>query len=269
MSRNSRGSFNLLKSSAEISQSETSRINPVPAYRAYGVTKRENFFTVLNEILAIILGWYLYIPCFFIILVGTIFMIKLLGNTGVIFAFLVIILFIYFVLGRNIRKRASFVSKLRKKCKQLGYAFEFKRSFFRGLRFNNEGIDLIVHSPYKRWYLRFMTPKKHRSYITILNRNEIEVKTNVTRNHLKAVLGFGKIKVRRYDYSFKEVFNSDSIKTQKVLLINPVPLDMFKKDIDGATIPIGSGEKLYDYVMFSGSGFISDLQREYDESKKR
>ena len=264
MAKESRSTFNLLKSNAEIS-----KINPVPSYRAYGVTKRENIFTYLNELLAILLGWFIYIPCFVIIFIGTIFMVKLFGNTGIIFVFLTVLLFIYFVLGRNIRKRAKFISKLRKKCKRLGYAVEFKRNFIKGLKFNKKGIDLIVHTPYKRWYVRFMTPKKHRSHITFVSKYEIEIKTNVTRNAMKAVLGFGKTKVKRIGYSFDEVFKTDRMETQKVILVNPVPLDIFKMDIDGARIPIGTGEKLYDYIMFSGSSFINTLQREYDENKRR
>ena len=71
------------------------------------------------------------------------------------------------------------------------------------------------------------------------------------------------------EYSFDEVFAAYGTKVQKVLLVNPVPYDMFKKDVYGATIPIGTGEKLYDYIMFSGTGFINTLKREYDDRKKR
>lgn len=261
---NGKGAYNLLKSRAEMSN-----INPVPSYRAYGVTKKENVFTHLNEILAILLGWVIYIPYFFVIIVGTLFMIKLGGNTGIVFASFVGLLFVYFVLARNIRKRAKFIRKLRKQCRKFGYAFELKRSFLKGLRFNKKGIDLIVHTPYKRWYVRFMTPKRHRSHITILSKTEIEIKTNVTRNAIKAVLGLGNMKTKYVDYSFDEEFKSDRMDTQKVLLVNPVPLDMFKRDRDGARIPIGTGEKIYDYIMYSGSGFINALDREYNENKTR
>ncbi len=262
--RENRSTYNLLKSSAEIS-----KVNPVPSYRAYGVTKRENIFTYLNEILAVLLGWFIYIPLFAIILIGTVYMVMLWGSVGTVFLFLIGFIIIYFVLARNIRKRARFISKLRKKCKWFGYTVEFKRSFLKGLKFNKKGIDLIVHTPHKRWYVRFMTPKKHKSHITFVSKYEIEVKTNVTRNAMKAVLGLGKTKVKRIDYSFDEEFKLDRMPTQKVLLVNPVPLDMFKKDRDGGTIPIDTGEKLYDYIMFTGNGFINALEREYDENKTR
>ena len=260
-----KGTYNLLKTSSEMSN-----INPVPSYRAYGVRKRENLFTYLNEILAVLLGWFIYIPYFFVIFIGTWFFVKGLGNTGVILFFLIVLLFVYFVLARKIRKRAKFIIKLRKQCRKLGYAVELKRSFFKGLRFNKEGIDLIVHTPYKRWYLRFLTPKKHNSHITFLSKDKIEITTNVIRNNVKAVLGFGKEKTKQVDYFFNEEFKSDRIEIQKVLLVNPVPLDIFRKDTYGARIPIGAGERLYDdYVLFTGSSFINALEREYNENKTR
>ena len=264
--KNGKGAFNMLKASAEMS-----KINPVPSYRAYGVTKRENIFTYLNEVLALLIGWLIYIPYFVVILIGTVFMVKVMGKTGIIFVFLLGFLVVYFILARSIRKRAKFIRNLRKQCRKSGYVVEFKRSFIKGLKFNKKGIDLIVHTPYKRWYVRFMTPKKHRSHITILSKEEIEVKTNVVRNNIKATLGLGNVKVKRVEYSFDDEFKSDRMPTQKVLLVNPVPLDMFKRerDGDGARIPIGTGEKLYDYVIFSASGFINELEREYNENKTR
>ena len=81
--KNGKGAFNMLKASAEMS-----KINPVPSYRAYGVTKRENIFTYINEVLAILLGWFIYIPYFFVILIGTVFMVKVMGKTGIVFVFL-------------------------------------------------------------------------------------------------------------------------------------------------------------------------------------
>lgn len=244
---------------------EVSEYNPVPLYRSYGVTKRESIFTKINEILAVFVGWIIYIPCFIIIFIGTAFMVYAMGSVGVVFSSLAVLLFVYFVLARNIRKRARFIFKLRKKCRNLGYVFKFKRSFLSGLKFNKEGIDLEVYTPDKIWYLRFMTPKTHKSHITILNKFEMEIKTNITRSRMKRILGLDTVKVRRIDYSFNEVFKRDNIETQKVLLVNPVPFDMFKMDIDGARIPIGTGEKLYDYIMLSANGFINTLQREYDE----
>ena len=260
--RENRGTYNLLKLSSNVSKT-----NPVSRYRAYEVAKRENIFTKLNEILVVLLGWFIYILLFTIILIGTVFMVMVGGSIGIVFLFLTGFLFVYFVLARNIRKRAKFISKLRKKCKRFGYAFEFKRSFLKGLKFNKKGIDLIVHTPYKRWYVRFMTPKKRSSHITFVSKYEIEVKTNVTRNSMKFVLGFGRTKVKRVEYSFDEEFKIDRIQTQKVLLVNPVPLDMFKKDRYGGTVPIDTGEKLYDYIMFTSNGFINALEREYEANK--
>ena len=139
------------------------------------------------------------------------------------------------------------------------------------MKFNKEGIDFIVHTPTKKWVVRFMTPKKKSCYITFLDKETIEIKK--LKRQIKLRLGIfgtgeidnGKSKVRILPYSFDELPCFDDVAVQKVLLVNPVPLEMFKAEGGGARIPIGTGERLYDYIMYSGTGFINTLEREYNE----
>ena len=248
-----------------------SEYNPVPLYRSYGVTKQESIFTVLNEYIAIILGWLLYIPMFAIIIIGTIFMIKLFGAVGTLFVIVSVVMIIYFVLARKIRKRAKFILRLQKKCRRLGYTMELKRGFLKGLKFNKEGIDLVVHTPTKKWFVRFMTTKKRNSHVTFLNKDTIEIKKIKGRVKLRSgmfgyhSLAVGNPKISHIQYSFDETFNGEDVEVQKALVVNPVPLEMFKRDKGGSRIPIDTGERLFDYIMFSGSGFLNTLEREYKE----
>ena len=272
---------------------KVSRYNPVPLYRSYGVTKKENIFTALNEYLAVILGWLLYIPMFAIIIIGTLFMIKLLGSAGILFVFVSALLLVYFVLARKLRKRARFILRLRKLCKKMGYVLEMKRGFLKSLKFNKDGIDLVIHTPTKKWFVRFMTTKKRNSHVTFLNKDTIEIKKIKGRIKLRSgMFGYmhhnlskprvsnivprvsmhdhqsiekGSPKLSYIPYSFNEIFNDDNFEVQKALVVNPVPLEMFKTDKSGSRIPIDTGERLFDYIMFSGSGFLNTLEREYQD----
>ena len=248
-----------------------SEYNSVPLYRAYGVTKKENIFTVLNEVLAIVMGWLLYILFFAIIIIGTVFMIKLLGSIGILCVFFSIFMLVYFVLARKIRKRAKIILKLKKKCRQLGYALELKRGFFKGLKFNKEGIDFVVHTPTKKWAVRFMTPKKRKCHITFLDKNTIEIKKIKGTVRLRnGIFGYNSLKIKpdkitHENYSYDDVITFNNVPVQKILLVNPVPLDMFKRDSGGSYIPIDTGERLFDYMLCSGTGFLNTLEREHDK----
>ena len=138
--------FNRAKAEIKLnskSRPVVSESNPFPMYRAYGVTKKETIFTKINELLATVIGWLMFLPSIAIIVIGTISMIYILGYTGIFLTWLSAFLFIYFVVGRKIRKRAKFLIKLKRQCKKMGYLFEYKRRFFAGIRPNKKGIDFV------------------------------------------------------------------------------------------------------------------------------
>ncbi len=248
------------KNNTEIAKE--SSIGQVPLHRSYGVKKREGFFVHLNNLLAAVLALCLIALLGFIWIMGIVMLVTLLGHIGIALAALSVLLFIYFKLCRKIRRRIKFIFKLKKTCKRLGLKLQFKRGLFRGLKLNGEGLDLIVDSPKKRWCVRFFTPKKHLSHVTFIDKNTVEIKINITKSRLKFVLGLNEPKTRRIKYSYDDAVSVGNKKVAKALVLNPVPHDVFKKDKDGAIIPIGTGEYLYGYTMLSGSGFIETLQRE-------
>ena len=243
---------------------EKSKINPVPLYMSYGVTKKEGFFAKLNNVLAAILAAVLLVSFGVMWGLGSYILVSMLGTIGIALVIIVVAAFVYFKLCRKIRKRVRFLIRLKKHCKRMGYTLKFYRGFFAALKLNGQGIDFTVDTGKKLWTVRFFTPKKYLSHIIFESNAKIGIKTNITKSQLKFVLGFNKPKYKQLDYKYVERIETEGRKTASALLINPVPHEVFKKDSDGAVIPIGTGEKLFGYTMFTGSGFLENLAREDD-----
>ena len=234
----------------------------VELHRSYGVKKRVTLATRLNEQLAKVLAVCLILLLGTIFALGMVWLTVALGTIGIMLAVIAVVVFIYVKPCRKLRKRLRFILKLRRKCRELGYKLSFTRGFFKALKLNGEGFDLTVDTGKKLWCVRFFTPKKYLSHLTFIDRNSIEIKTNITKSHFKFILGLNNVNVRRISYSFSDEPLPYHAKSVKALIVNPVPHDVFKKDPDGAVIPIGTGERLYDYTMYTGSGFIEALRRD-------
>ena len=242
----------------------TSKLNPVPLYRSYGVTKKEGFWAKMNNVLAAILAAVLFTLLFITWGLGIYILVGMLGTIGVALVLIAIASFVYFKLCKKIRKRFKFLRRLKKYCKRMGYNLKFYRGFFAALKLNGQGIDLTVDTGKKLWTVRFFTPKKYLSHIIFESKEKIGIKTNITKSQLKFVLGFNKPKYKQLDYKYDECINAEGRRSARALIINPVPHEVFKKDSDGAVIPIGTGEKLFGYTLFTGSGFLDTLAREDD-----
>ena len=239
-----------------------SKYDPVPLYRSYGVTKKETFWTVLNNFLASVLAIALIIVLSVMWLLGAYILISVLGAVGTLAVIVSVLCFVYFKLCRKIRKRLKFVFNLRKRCKQMGYKLVFHRSIFKGLKFNKNGLDFTVNTGKKIFNVRFFTPKKFLCHIIFNNDETVSIKTNITKSQMKFVIGINHPKTKVVEYRFGTPADTTTIKTVNALIINPVPHEVFKKDTDGAIIPIGTGEKLRGYTLFTGSGFLDTLRRE-------
>ncbi len=55
-------------------------------------------------------------------------------------------------------------------------------------------------------------------------------------------------------------------KTYRAVILNPVPHSMYIKNRDGETVASGSGEGQFGYIIFTGSGFLESVQREFEEA---
>jgi hypothetical protein len=249
---------------AKRSRVQKSEINPVPLYRSYGVTKKEGFFAKLNNVIAAVLAAILFALLFVTWGLGIYILISMLGTIGIAFAIGSVAAFVYIKFCRKIRKRVKFLRRLKKHCKRMGYTLKFHRGFFAALKLNGQGIDFTVDTGKKLWTVRFFTPKKHLSHIIFEDKNHVGIKTNITKSHFKFVLGFNNPKYSQFEYRYDDRIELKDRKSARALIINPVPHEVFKKDSDGAVIPIGTGERLFGYIMFTGSGFLEYLARDDD-----
>jgi hypothetical protein len=69
-------------------------------------------------------------------------------------------------------------------------------------------------------------------------------------------------KVKTIEYSFKDEVLRYGCKSARALIVNPVPHTIRKVEKDGAIYETGTGERMWGYTVFSGSGFLETLDRE-------
>ena len=243
-----------------------STIAPVELHRSYGKKKKEGFFAHFNDLLATVIACVM-IAMFGIIFCAGIFMlVVMMGHIGIVLFFLGVLIFIYMIPLRSLRKRVKLTFKLKRACKKWGFTLHKERGVFKGLKWNKQGYDFTVDTGKKLWHVRYFTSHKYLVHIIFLNDKTIALKRNITKSRLKYVLGFNNPKTIRYEYSFDDPLpEMAGRKCVRALIMNPVPHDVFKTDNDGAVIPIGTGEHMRGFTLFSGSGFIETLRREAEE----
>ena len=242
-------------------KAEISDIDPVPLYRSYGVKKEEGFFARFNVLLARIIATTLFVllaVAFCIALYSLLYMLRALGVTIAVAA---ILCFVYFKLLRTARKRAKFMRRLKKICRKNGFVLTVKRGFFKGLKRNNSGFDLTVKTNEGLWCVRFFTCKTRNSHLIFENEKSITLRTNIIKNRIKAVYGLSEERNERIEYTFDDPLPPSSLYTERALILNPVPSAIFRKDSDGVVCAAGSGEKMPDYTVYTGSGFIETVLR--------
>ena len=260
-----------------------SDIDPVPRYRAYGVTKKETWLTRFNNGFADVLFAVLFLLSFAIMALGLYGVIYMLGATGIFISIIAVILVIYLVVFRTLRKRLKFLRRLKKHCKKYKYQLNFKKSFFKSLKNNNAGLDFTLETGKKLWCVRFLAVRHYDSSMMFLNNGKIQIVSPpiespentivvnmVTANPLTGARRrtrfstfsqFAKKKKITLDFSFTETEQSSKV-VKKALIVNPVPRSMFKKLPDETSVSIGTGEYINGYTVFSGSGFLEALLRD-------
>ena len=258
---------------------EFSEIFQVPLHRAYGVTKRETWLSHFNEHFATFLLILLYAWMFIMLALGAYMLIDALNHIGTMIVIIAVVWFVVWKFFRVPRKRIKFILKLRKKCKSLGYKIEFKRGVFKGMRFHTEGIDITIDTGKKIWAVRFLPCYRYNSDLIFIDENTIKIKHNPIR--LKASLFPVNArhaqrltlktenkrfsldgKVKTIEYSFKDEVLRYGCKSARALIVNPVPHTIRKVEKDGAIYETGTGERMWGYTLYSGSGFLETLERE-------
>ena len=259
---------------------EYSELNQTEIYRSYGVKKKEGVFAHLNDKIATVMLVILYVLQLTILVLGFFWLTVLLGTIGIVLAVCLLAAFIWWKFFRVFRKRVGFLLKLKRACKSLGYKIKFYRGFFRGLGFKNEGVDLTVDTGKKLWTVRFLPCKKYNMDLIFEDEKTIVMKVNPVRlkgslmgefngstpstaratGMIGLISVFRKSREKRIEYSFTDMKEQLYRKSERALIINPVPHTLKKKEADGAIYETGTGERMWGYTVFSGSGFINMLR---------
>ena len=239
----------------------------VPLYRSYGVTKRVNpVMRAIRDALAKVLTIVLLV-CQLAIMFLVTFMLAFYTDVLVATAlFLVLFSIFFYNKTKLLRRRARFIGKLKRTCKKNGYNIEFKRNFVKGFSWaENDAVDFVLKAGRWTYYVKLATSKRFLSSYTFISKNEMKYTKIARHNRFAIILDF-KDKSYSMPIAFPESINSDDKYTVKAILINPAVMNIERKGSDGVIIPTGSGEKLFGYTIYTGTGFIETIQRNAQES---
>ena len=240
----------------------------VPLYRSYGVTKKVNptarkirdfFAKALTATLLAIELMLISITAFMLafytdVLVGTL-------------VFIILFSIFFFNATKLLRRRAIFVSRLKKTCKQNRYRLQFQRGFFKAMTWaEDSAVDFTVKAGRYTYYVKFATSKRFLSSFTFVARDKMKY-TRIARHNRFSIIFDCKDKTYTMPIEFPSGIDDKDKYTVRAILINPAVMNIEKKGSDGVIIPTGSGEKLFGYTIFTGTGFIETIKRNAEDKK--
>ena len=240
----------------------------VPLYRSYGVTKKVNPVTrKIRDVIAKGLTVILLVTELAIIFFVT-FMLAFYTDLLVATVLFIILFSIFFYNATKLlRRRARFIQKLKRTCKKNGYSIEFKRNFVKGFSWaNDDAVDFVLKAGRWTYYVKLATSKRFLSSYTFISKNEMKY-TKIARNNRFTVILDFRDKTYSMPIVFPENIDAEDKYTVKAILINPAVMNIERKGSDGAIIPTGSGEKLFGYTIYTGTGFIETIKRNAEESE--
>lgn len=243
----------------------------VPLYRSYGVTKRYNPVTIkLKNFFARLVTLFVLSFYLFVLLIVFFFFWWFSGELIATVVTLILGTVIYLVTTRVPRARRRFVKKLKKLCRKQKFKLEFKRGFWQSMTWADEGkTDFILHAGKYTYYVRYATATKSNSTMTFMSETQL-VYTKHPRNNKYTIIFDFKDKRKTMKISFPDDIDRNDKYSIKAILINPVPMDIEKKgDYTKGIEPTGTGEKLFGYTIFNGTGFLEELKRNGEEIKNK
>lgn len=240
----------------------------VPLYRSYGVQRKVN--PVTNAIGNFLLKSLTVIFMIAELAILTIVVVNFALYTGVLMATLmgIITFSIFFIHNTKLpRKRLSFLRKLKKTCKKNRIELEFKRGFFKSLVWSEKGdVDFIVRTGKWTYYVKFATTKRFLSSFLFVSKNEMKYIKIARQSRFATIFG-SKNRIKSLKIEFPEEINSEDKYSVRAILVNPAVMNIERKDSSGATVPTGSGERLFGYTIFTGTGFVETLKRNIEDEK--
>ena len=163
---------------------------------------------------------------------------------------------------RRLVKRYRFMRRLDKYCNKNGLRIYRYRNSLTSLYRPGGESDFAVETRDTVYECMFFPAPRRLSILRFDKPGEVCVVTGIVRNRFKEVLGLNEPRVRVKPFGFESKTKSTTKKVKKVVLLNPVPYELYYFDKnDGKTVQGGSGTEFYGYVAYSGSGFINTLKR--------
>ena len=236
-----------------------------PLYRSYGVKLKKTPHQRAVEIFYIVLAT-LFLATLLGIAVFVIVMIFMYSTPlTVVLMSSVIAFLVLFVPMRMCARRIRFSGKLRRFCKRNGYTLTVKRRFPVNLWHKDENEDFSVDTGRTVYYVSFLTCPKKSSRLTFLKKDKIRRTTRTGTNKLYMIYGI-KQKDKDKDFLFPYVPKDSRLrKNVGVILIDPMPSNVFALDKDGTSVSIGTGDEAFGYRILNCTGFINTVDRESRE----
>ena len=253
-------------------KAEISKFNPVPRYRAYGITRNEYAWVEhvklwLVRIAAIII---LGIPSTALAL-GSIAVLSYSSLVIKTILWTAIASFAIAALTKKVRIRLKFNKKLKKFCKDKRYALDFERKFFESLKWSQDQCDLTVETESRIYYVHTLYATKARQKVLFESAKTIKLITPPPKGRLWVVLGIifnfkTKTKTLSLDLSGdRSIGKKEGV---PVILVLPSCQNMSYRLSNVSIVPTGNGGEHFGYTVFTAKGFMNFLPR-YEENLRQ
>lgn len=251
-----------------VEKSERVETDEIPLYRSYGVKRKVNpTAEKIKYSVAKILTVLLLVSELAIIILVTVMMAVYTDVLIATIMFIILFSIFFFNATKLLRRRMSFVRKLKKACKENKYRLEFKKSFFKSFSWAvDDSVDFTVKAGKYTYYVKYATSKRFLSSFTFVSKNQMKY-TKIARHNRFTIIFDVKDKIYTMPIEFPKGIDENDKYTVKAILINPAVMNIEKKGSDGVVVPTGSGEKLFGYTIYTGTGFIETLKRNAEDEK--
>jgi hypothetical protein len=105
--------------------------------------------------------------------------------------------------------------------------------------------------------------------MSFLSKTELCYTKHPRNNKFTLIFDF-KDKKKNMRISFPNGIDPEDKHIIKAILINPVPMNIERRaGRDGGMEPTGTGEKIFDYTIFNGVGFLETIQRNAEQKARK
>ena len=160
-------------------------------------------------------------------------------------------------------KRRKFLKKLKKVCRQNGYTVENPNKMIKSAFNVYDGFNFTLSGGGKKYDCKLVGSLSRSQPMYFSDSGEL---IRVKKKTLSIITGFGAIgfgTIKSIDlshkaYSHRYEFESEN---QKMIIINPVPANIFIGHPSASSFAAGPGEKVGKYKIYNATGFLNAIER--------